>query len=131
VFPNEQAIMEYKQADMVFFPSKFKMSFDAYLPNLKLAFEYQGEQHYGRHGIQRFNAKGLAIRDEQRRQACARNGITLIEIPYWWDQQLSSLVATIHKRRPDLIPNPGEGIAISERLPMTNGTDFIVVVLTY
>lgn len=30
-------------------------------------------------------------------------GITLIEIPYWWDRTRQSLGATVHKFRPDLL----------------------------
>ncbi len=33
---------------------------------------------------------------------CKAQGITLLEIPYWWDQQLSTLQATIHHIRPDI-----------------------------
>jgi hypothetical protein len=47
--------------------------------------------------------------------ACAKLGITLIEIPYWWDGSIDSLANTIHKYRPDLIPEPrGNGEAIPE-----------------
>lgn len=36
---------------------------------------------------------------------CKRHGITLIEVPYWWDCSKSSLMATIHQVRPDLVPS--------------------------
>ena len=42
-------------------------------------------------------------RDKEKKEICKENGITLIEIPYWWDKQLSSLIATIHQQRKDLI----------------------------
>lgn len=43
-------------------------------------------------------------RDEEKRIACKTKGITLVEVPYWWDLDLQkSLKATIHKVRPDLI----------------------------
>lgn len=54
-------------------------------------------------------------RDEERRIACKELGITLIEIPHWWDETerkckkifcsyffLVSLLATILQKRPDL-----------------------------
>jgi hypothetical protein len=34
------------------------------------------------------------------------SGISLIEIPHWWDRQLESLSATIHSHRPDLFSQP-------------------------
>ncbi len=30
-------------------------------------------------------------------------GITLIEVPYWWDRKYESLEATIYKQRPELL----------------------------
>jgi hypothetical protein len=30
-------------------------------------------------------------------------GITLIEIPYWWDKKYESLEATIYDQRPELL----------------------------
>ena len=42
-------------------------------------------------------------RDKQKEISCKENSITLIRIPYWWDQSRDSLAATIHKYRPDLV----------------------------
>lgn len=36
---------------------------------------------------------------------CKRHGISLIEVPYWWDGSKSSLMASIHQIRPDLVPS--------------------------
>lgn len=36
-------------------------------------------------------------RDTEKKRACNDIGITLIEIPYWWDETISSLAATIKK----------------------------------
>ncbi len=33
---------------------------------------------------------------------CSANGITLIVVPYWWDNTIESVAATIHKVRPDI-----------------------------
>lgn len=41
--------------------------------------------------------------DNEKRMACREKGITLIEIPYWWDKEKSSLMATIHELRPELV----------------------------
>lgn len=37
-----------------------------------------------------------------KRKACAEQGITLIEIPYWWDKSKASVIASIIKVRPEL-----------------------------
>ena len=78
------------------------MELDIYLPKEKLAFEYQGEAHYmdiyalGNRWRQK-------QRDEEKRQICLENGITLIEVPYWWNWERSSLIGTIRRRRQNLL----------------------------
>lgn len=88
---------------------------DVYIEDLNLAFEYHGPQHYYDLGVF-FPAKGYQQRDEQRRSMCEQNGIFLIEVPFWWDNQKESLKATIHSKRPDLIES-SEGIPISDKMP--------------
>ena len=81
---------------------------DVYLPNERLAFEYQGEQHY--HDIYALGNLWIQKeRDKEKRKICEEQGITLIEIPYWWDFKKESLIATIHSHRPDLISSIGVG----------------------
>jgi hypothetical protein len=90
------------------FSSGQKMQLDVFLPSESLAFEYQGRQHY-------FDAYSLGPhwayqrRDMEKKTSCEENGITIIEVPYWWDGNKESLLPTIHKYRPDLISDPGNG----------------------
>jgi len=75
---------------------------DIFIENHSLAIEYQGEQHYQwtfKHGSPNI----LRERDYARKQACDRFGITILEIPFWWDQRMESLTSTIHTHRPDLL----------------------------
>jgi hypothetical protein len=58
--------------------------------------------------------KGLYIlhlsdftRDEEKRSLCDQYGITLIEVPYWWNGKQDSLLATIYNHRPDVVTDPG------------------------
>lgn len=86
--------------------SQRRMELDVYIPEKRLAFEYHGEQHY--YDIYALgNAWSQRERDSEKRRACSEKGITLIEIPFWWDRDKSSLVATIHERRADLIGETG------------------------
>jgi hypothetical protein len=92
------------------------MQLDIFLPRLMLALEYQGEQHF--FDVVRFAPqRQYAARDEQKRIACKEIGITLVEIPFWWDFRLSSLRTTLHQVRPDLVPVPGDSAAIPKNPP--------------
>lgn len=57
---------------------------DGYCPELSIAFEYQGEQHYEQawyHTKKSFQK--LKDIDTQKKRLCERQNITLLEIPYW------------------------------------------------
>lgn len=60
------------------------LELDIYVPGHRLAFEYQGEQHF--HPVEVWGGKGALkatqLRDEKKRELCAEAGITLVEIDY-------------------------------------------------
>ena len=86
----------------MYFSSGKQMQLDIFVLDHKLGLEYQGEQHYW--DVFALGPKWrYSERDEEKRVACKENGITLIEVPYWWDKEKSSLMATIHEKRQDLI----------------------------
>jgi len=77
------------------------MVFDIYLPSLNLIVEYHGLQHY--HDTPMYgHAKLRQQRDTERRDYCKSMGTTLVEIPYWWQSDKGSIVALLHKFRPDI-----------------------------
>ncbi len=87
------------------------MTLDIFLPELQLAVEYQGNQHYKMHFL--FGSPSdQQQRDAEKRQQCRKLGISLIEVPYWWDKNKASLVATIHHVRPDTVPMPTNAVPI-------------------
>jgi hypothetical protein len=84
---------------------------DIFLPNEGLAFEYQGEQHYEDKYLlgSQWQQKQ---RDNAKKEICQMGGITLIEVPYWWDKQIPSLVGTIHEMCADLLLDRVGGLPI-------------------
>jgi hypothetical protein len=65
--------------------SQYNLELDCYNESLRLAVEYQGEQHYK--FIPYFHKNREAFlnqkyRDELKRMRCKELGITLIEVPY-------------------------------------------------
>lgn len=93
---------------------------DIWIPGLNLAFEYHGihEPFFINVGEQHFkdslksSLKEQKQRDLSRRTQCKKLGITLIEIPYWWNHKegkdvilfigTETLLATVLQERPEL-----------------------------
>jgi hypothetical protein len=57
-------------------------------------------------------------RDFNKKAACKEIGITLIEVPYWWDCNVPTLISTIRRYRPDIklqIPSGSKAARISKK----------------
>jgi len=100
-FPKRKVLWEYKQhPELIYKKSKKNMELDVFVPSLNLAIEYQGEQHFfpvkifG--GPERF--KENQRRDKEKRKACKKNGIILIEIDYdKWDGSRDTVIEKIEQ----------------------------------
>lgn len=78
LFPNHRVLREASPELLG------RLRLDIYLPDLKLAIEHQGEQHYRSLGV--FGGEEAHVRtlkrDQVKRDRCAESGIDLIEIRY-------------------------------------------------
>jgi hypothetical protein len=114
-------IWEDFQHDQLVFKNGKIMELDIFLPKENLALEFQGEQHY--HDIY---GVGTCIdrsqRDREKILACRNIGISLVEVPYWWDFQKPSLIATIQSIRKDLLTDMRTGKPIPMELTATSST---------
>jgi hypothetical protein len=114
----------YRHERLRFARTESPMELDIFLPSERLAFEYHGEQHY--HDIKVFgNHWDRMQRDKEKRSACSEEGITLIEVPYWWDKSIASLAATIQQQRSGLIDHKLNlsGEAIPLKSPENSSSD--------
>ena len=80
------------------------MELDFFYPKYNLAIEYHGAHHYK---VSNFlthdkSFESTHLQDLNKAALCKEKGITLIEVPYWWDRRVESLAATIHSQRPEL-----------------------------
>jgi len=120
IFPNEVINEDYK-IKWYAGGKKRMMELDVFLPALNVAFEYQGEQHY--HDLTKAGFLPLELRkslDMEKSSMCPKLGIKLISIPYWWDNKVNSLKATILKEHPELshkMDNPSYDDKIGTAIP--------------
>ena len=100
IFPNEKVLFDYKHPNL-FYPSGRKMELDIFVESLSLAIEYQGEYHYegfwGGRGITNNSQEieSIQLLDRQKKDACEKLGITLIEIPFTWDRTIEFVRKTL------------------------------------
>jgi hypothetical protein len=55
--------------------------------------------------------------DQLKKTLCKDNGITLINIPYWWDGTKDQLISTIRQYQPNFLPQYNY---INNNIPISN-----------
>ena len=58
---------------------------------------------------------------------CKEAGISLVEVPYWWDRTADSLAATIYSHRPDLFAEKPQGTPIPANPPAVSNKDECII----
>ena len=107
IFPEKLIEFDFKHPDLRFSKTNREMELDIWIPELKLAFEYQGEWHFIEHwsvgsGSTRGSLTDTQFRDEEKRVACRENGITLIEVDFTWDRERDSVVKKLEEEAPEI-----------------------------
>lgn len=96
LLPNFEVVANFRHPLLRFSDSGHPMEIDIWISELQLGIEYQGEQHYpeafrvGMFGGED-ESKSLHKRDAEKREACAKAGILLLEFDYRWDRKKASV----------------------------------------
>ena len=104
LFPGEEIIEDYFHNDLSR-NSKFSIQFDIFLVDRNIAFEYHGRQHYEDIPSGFAPLEMYKCRDLEKESLCKKFGVSLIIIPYWWDNSLASLREIINMQQPNISPN--------------------------
>jgi len=102
IIPHLEILEDYVHPFLHFKDTGRPMYFDVYVPSLSIAMEYCGYHHYHDHPLFG-NAPLYQKRDEEKRSISKSAGITIVEIPYWWQHDKESIQATLHLHRPDVV----------------------------
>lgn len=102
LFPHLEIKMNYLHSSLLFTKTNRGMEFDIFVPSKDVAIEYHGEQHYVNHYLYG-TPQIVQQRDQEKRDTCKAAKVTLIEIPFWWNKDKDSLLATIHQQAPQLL----------------------------
>eukprot|EP00026_Physarum_polycephalum_P002322 Phypoly_transcript_02328.p1 GENE.Phypoly_transcript_02328~~Phypoly_transcript_02328.p1 ORF type:complete len:917 (+),score=144.55 Phypoly_transcript_02328:40-2790(+) len=103
IFGDEKVEINAKSGHGLKSENERSLEIDIFYPDLQLGFEYQDPHHYF---TVTFGAMALSEyhkQDALKQKQAKEKGITLINIPFWWDWSLDRLVATIYKFRPELV----------------------------
>lgn len=117
-FPDEEIRRNTKEASGIVSSKGTFLEVDIFLPRLHLGFEYQDPHHYfhstyGAHTLAEYQS-----RDAEKHRQAKEKGLTIINVPFWWDWNPESLIATIKHKRPDLLKHlPSTTEPINEELP--------------
>lgn len=98
-----------------------QMELDGFEPELGIAFEYQGRQHFEDVGVYRMGKK-LAQRkldDETKRRLCAEHGVHLVELR--WDQSYEDFASVIR----DSLGDKASEFGVDWRTPINIEEAFI------
>jgi len=90
VLPSDIEVIEDYTHPFLVFETGCVITFDIYISSLNVAIEYNGYQHYHDH-VMFGDALSNKKRDNERRTACKSSGISLIEVPYWWQRDKANI----------------------------------------
>jgi len=86
---------------MAYIGTDSQLQLDAYFEAQQMAVEYQGKGHY--FDLINFGEVAqIEMKDAEKAARCGFKSISLIEVPFWWDQSISSIKETITKCCPQI-----------------------------
>lgn len=103
IFPDAEVKSTFYRQDLIYSDTKRPFSLSVFIPKLNLAFEYLEDPNFS--WQYSFGAEFSSDTFyKSKKIVCDKLGITLIEVPSWWDKRTESLIEVIKRNRSDLLP---------------------------
>eukprot|EP00026_Physarum_polycephalum_P004657 Phypoly_transcript_04679.p1 GENE.Phypoly_transcript_04679~~Phypoly_transcript_04679.p1 ORF type:complete len:669 (+),score=68.95 Phypoly_transcript_04679:107-2113(+) len=103
IFPKDQIAVNARKESTLQNPvTGLFLELDLVLPERGICFEFQDHYHYTSTWYAQVPVLAVQNKDAQKKNMVNKIAISLIVVPYWWDGQRESLMATINFYRPDL-----------------------------
>eukprot|EP01126_Amoeba_proteus_P044775 TRINITY_DN4995_c0_g1_i1.p1 TRINITY_DN4995_c0_g1~~TRINITY_DN4995_c0_g1_i1.p1 ORF type:complete len:353 (-),score=54.94 TRINITY_DN4995_c0_g1_i1:62-1120(-) len=96
---KRREIKEEHQFPLLFISSRKFITVDAFLPQLSLAVEYQGEHHF-KNLLPFGDCLRYQYRDKEKKQVLDSISVALLIVPYWWDGTTMSLKMLLRYQHP-------------------------------
>jgi len=101
IFPKEEILVTYGREDLVYSDTKRPFKLDVFLPRLSIAFEYLEDPNTAAQ-YATGSQYSVYFFSRGKRIACEEKGISLVEVPSYWNGSTSSLLSIITRMKPDL-----------------------------
>jgi len=101
LFPNSNAEVSYYDPKLIYSDTRRPFSLSVYVPEHKLGFDYFDDPNTpGQYSVgANYNFNFF---NRSKKLVCDKVGITLIDVPSWWDKKSDSVLAAIKRCRPEL-----------------------------
>ena len=97
LFPDDEIVEDYFHSEISRI-SGANVQFDIFMIERSIAIEYHGKQHYEDIPANFGSLEIYQYRDFEKEKLCKQHNISLLVIPYWWDNKLDSLRTFLYSK---------------------------------
>jgi len=101
MFPDIEVSKNFTYQKFEYSDTKRPFNITVYIPSLKLGFDYFEDPNTSCQYAVGANYS-VNLFNRSKKNVCDKLGITLIEVPSWWDRKSESLLVAIRRCRPDV-----------------------------
>jgi len=104
MFPGVEVSKNFSHKQFEYSDTKRPFNISVYVPSLKLGFDYFEDPNTSCQYAVGANYS-VNLFNRSKKNVCDKLGITLIEVPSWWDRKSESILVAIKRCRPDIFKN--------------------------